>query len=109
MHPATIRLATKGRHLPQTAFISPCLHPGGSLGPGVCHIIIPGASLVPRAQVVHLKLKGLRLVNVTLWVPGLDIQVVDRVGMESFGSLAGEDVRETGRVGETEDAPSNAC
>jgi hypothetical protein len=73
------------------------------------HDIIPSASLVPRTQVVHLKLEGLRLVNVTLWVPGLDIEVVDRVGMESFRSLAGEDVRETGRVGEAEDAPSNRC
>jgi hypothetical protein len=64
---------------------------------------------VPRAQVVHLELEGLRLVNVTLRVSGLDIKVVDRMGVKGFGPLAGEDVRETGRVGEAEDAPSNGC
>ena len=67
---------------------------------------ISGASLIAGTQVAHLELQGLRLINVALWVSGLDIQVVDAVVMKCLGFLARQDVREPGRVGEAEDAPS---
>lgn len=71
-----------------------------------CGKDIPGASLVPRAQVADLELEGLRLVDVTLRASGLDIQVVHRVLVKGLGPLAGKNVRKAGRVSEAEYAPS---
>jgi hypothetical protein len=61
---------------------------------------------VPRAQVAHLELEGLRLIDVARRGLGVDVQVVDGVRVEGLGALAGEDVRQARGVGQAEDAIS---
>jgi hypothetical protein len=61
---------------------------------------------VPRTQVTHLKLEGLRLIDVAHRSLGVDVEVIDPVRVEGLGTLAGEDVRQAGGVGQAKDAPS---
>ena len=60
-------------------------------------------------QITHVKLEGLRLIDVTRRLPGLDIQVVDGVLVEGLGALARQEVRQPRGVGQPEDAPSATC
>jgi hypothetical protein len=76
------------------------------LRPPPQHLHRARATLPLRPEVAHLELEGLRLVDVTPRVLGLDVQVVDGVLVERLGALAREDVREPRRVRQAEDAPS---